>query len=62
MASISRRKLGDDVINMVSDIHRHEKTGRKRDTTWGIGKDKLAKRRIENTMGYVGSTGTGTQR
>ncbi|KAF8171142.1 hypothetical protein BJ912DRAFT_1025204 [Pholiota molesta] len=43
-------------IHFVEDINRHVKTGRKRDTTWAIGKDKIAKRRVRNTMGYMAPT------
>lgn len=48
------RGMGNDVINMVSDVQRYEKTSRKVDKTWATGTDKLADRQVANTMGYVG--------
>jgi hypothetical protein len=51
--SVSDRGVGNDVINLVSDVQWFEETGRKRGTTWGEGKDKVQKRRVQNTMGYV---------
>jgi len=51
--SVSDRGVGNDVISLVSDVQWFEETGRKRGTTWGEGKDKVHKRRVQNTMGYV---------
>ena len=50
--SVSDRGVGNDVINLVSDVQWFEETGRKRGTTWGEGKDKVQKGRVQNTMGY----------
>ena len=38
--SVSDRGVGNDVINLVSDVRWFEETGVKRGTTWGEGKDK----------------------
>ena len=54
MRSVDRR-IGNDIVNFVGDIQRHERGGRKRDTTWAEGKSKTEKRRAQNTMGYVTS-------
>ncbi|KAF6751360.1 hypothetical protein DFP72DRAFT_1071563 [Ephemerocybe angulata] len=52
LRSLHSRDIGRDVAHLVEDIRRMEKTGRKKDTTWAEGKDKVAKRRVANTMGY----------
>ncbi|KAG6819142.1 hypothetical protein H0H93_014943 [Arthromyces matolae] len=49
---IAEGKLGNDVVEWVEDINRVEKTGRKRDTTWALGKGRREKQRARNTMGY----------
>jgi hypothetical protein len=56
LISLARDRFGESAIHFVEDINRHVKTGRKRDTTWAIGKDKIAKRRVRNTMGYMAPT------
>jgi len=50
MKSVADRGVGNDVIHLVKDIRRFEKTSRKRDTTWADKKDKTDKRRMRNTM------------
>ncbi|KAG6806161.1 hypothetical protein H0H92_012471, partial [Tricholoma furcatifolium] len=52
MKFLAEGKLGNDVVDWVKDIEHVEKNGRKRDTTWGIGKGKTERRRVRNTMGY----------
>ncbi|KAG6848130.1 hypothetical protein H0H93_003112 [Arthromyces matolae] len=51
MKSVCDRKLGNDVMEFVDDIRRHEKTGRKRVTTWGDGGGKREKQLDEYTEG-----------
>ena len=37
----------------VSDVRWFEETGRKRGTTWGEGKDKVQKQRVQHTLDHV---------
>lgn len=62
MRSLVTRGLAKDVEKFVDDVVKHDKTGRKRGTTWGRGKGKGEKQRAQNTMGYVGTTGSGTSK
>jgi hypothetical protein len=57
MKSIVSRGVGKDVEKFVDDLVKHDKTGRKRGTTWGKGKGKGDRERALNTMGYIGSAG-----
>lgn len=52
MKSVRDRDLGGDVRHFVTDIRRAEETGRIRDNTWGKPGDRVANRRMRNTMGY----------
>lgn len=47
------QNIGNDVVDFVKDIERHESARRNRDTTWGEGKGKVERRRVRNTMGYT---------
>ncbi|KAF8209912.1 hypothetical protein K438DRAFT_1960133 [Mycena galopus ATCC 62051] len=52
MSSVVKRDIGADVGHMLDDIRRFESTSQTRDTTWAKGKDKVSRRRVQNTMGY----------
>ena len=46
------RSLGKVLGDCMADIQRVECTGRVRDNTWAKGGDRVARRRMRNTMGY----------
>ncbi|KAJ7193522.1 hypothetical protein GGX14DRAFT_449176 [Mycena pura] len=52
-ASILRRSIGHDVVDMVDDILRERGSHRRRETTWAHPGDQVEARRRANTMGYV---------
>ncbi|KAH0579502.1 hypothetical protein H2248_002358 [Termitomyces sp. 'cryptogamus'] len=60
MRHIQNHRIGSDVIDLVDDILRYEKTGRKRDTMWADGRGKVDKRRALNTIGYKTKQGVRT--
>ncbi|KAJ7882346.1 hypothetical protein B0H14DRAFT_2565337 [Mycena olivaceomarginata] len=52
MSSVVNGDIGRDVSQMVTDIHRFERTSRVRDTTWAKNRDKEGRRQMQNTIGY----------
>ena len=52
MKSIVDRRLGKDITDFVADVQQFENTSQTCDATWADGAGKVAKRRIQNTMGY----------
>lgn len=53
MKSMVDRKVGRDVADFVDDVQRFTETSRKRDKTWADPKNRVERRRMQNTMGYI---------